>query len=316
MKKEWYISFHGGDELNTLNNIHVYSSDGQKLRKGLNKDSLPKDVSLRELRGITMGPDGNLYVVNAFQDFSQILRFHGKLNTHEQHDFMDVFVQYDAVSNPGLKHPFNAVFDLRGNLHVTSQDTSVTLRYHGPKSREGVPSAAMTLPASLRAGASGLHPGTFCASAKQVPHGLVVVREAIFVAGLLYVADRDADCVKKHDAVTGEYRGEIASKGFIDKPIHLAVSGGTLYIGNRGNESVVKCDLQTGTVATFIQSQAGGLKNPAGLAVGDDGFLYVASRGTRQILRYQLVDGRPDRRPFIDDLQDDPEFIESISRAG
>jgi hypothetical protein len=30
----------------------------------------------------------------------------------------------------------------------------------------------------------------------------------------------------------------------IDKPIHLAVNGGTLYIGNRGNESVVKCDLR------------------------------------------------------------------------
>ena len=298
-----------------LNNLHVYSREGQKLRKALNQDSLPPTVTLRELRGITIGPDGHLYVVNAFHEFSQVLRFHGRWNKHEQHDFCDVFVQYDAVRNPGLKHPFNAVFDALGNLYVTSQDTSITLRYYGPKSLEGMPAAAMPLPPTLRAPTqNSFFPGTFCASAKQVPHGLVVVREAVFFGGLLYVADRDADCVKKFNAATGAYCGEIMAAGQIDKPIHLALNGGTLYIGNRGNESVVKCDLQSETVTTFIQSRAGGLNNPAGLFVGDDSCFYVASRGSRQILRYQLADGRPDRRPFIDNLEDDPEFIELVTR--
>ena len=314
MNKEWYISFHGGDEKTTLNNIHVYSADGQWIRKALNKDSLPQSVSLRELRGFTLGPDGNLYVVNAFNEFSQILRFRSEMNKHAQHDFIDVFVRRDAASNPGLNHPFNAVFDPHGNLYVTSQDTGITLRYHGPKSRDGVPSAPMALPQSLRGvTAGGLHPGTFCASAKQVPHGLVVVREALFAAGLLYVADRDADCVKKYDAATGDYMGEIAARGLIDKPIHLALSGTILYIGSRGNETVSKCDLKTGNVTPFIEARAGGLKNPAGLALGDDGYFYVASRGSRQILRYQLTDARPDKRPFIDNLRDDPEFIELMS---
>jgi sugar lactone lactonase YvrE len=54
------------------------------------------------------------------------------------------------------------------------------------------------------------------------------------------------------------------------------------------------------------------LKNPAGLAFGNDGFFYVASRGSRQILRYRLEDGRPDKHPFIDALADDPEFIEPV----
>jgi len=313
MKKEWYISFHGGEDASTLNNIHVYSAAGKWLRKALNKSSLPQKVSLRELRGFTIDPDGNLFVVNAFKDFSQVLRFRGKLNTQEQHDFMDVFVQYDAATNPGLKHPFNAVFDSAGNLYVTSQDTNVTLRYHGPKTKDGVPAAAMPLPLSLHGLAgSGLYPGTFCASAKQVPHGLVVVREAVFVGSLLYVADRDADCVKKYDTATGEYRGEIGARGVMDKPIHLAVKDGTMYVGNRGNESVVKCDLRTETVAPFIPPQSGGLKNPAGLAFGNDGYFYVASRDTREILRYQIADGKPDSRPFITGLADDPEFIEPM----
>lgn len=316
MKKEWYISFHGGDEPTTLNNIHVYSPAGQWLRKALNKNSLPPNITLRELRGFTIGPDKNLYVVNAFKDYSQILRFRGELNKHDQHDFDCVFVQRDAASNPGLIHPFNAVFDPQGHLCVTSQETSIALRYHGPKSRDAAPGQPMDIPPALKGvAAGGLHPGTFCASAKQAPRGLVVVREAVFIAGLLYVTDRDADCVRKYDPVTGEHRGEIAAKGLIDKPIHLAVSGNDLYIGSRGNESVSKCDLLSGTVTPFIQPRAGGLKNPSGLAFGNDGFLYVASRGTRQILRYRIADALPDIRPFIDDLKDDPEFIELMART-
>ena len=139
MKKEWYLTFHGGDERTTLNNIHVYSLDGQWLRKALNKNSLPQTVALRELRGFTIGPDKNLYVVNAFKDYSQILRFRGELNKHDQHDFDGVFVQHDAASNPGLIHPFNVVFDPPGHLCVTSQETSIALRYHGPNSKEAPP---------------------------------------------------------------------------------------------------------------------------------------------------------------------------------
>jgi hypothetical protein len=316
MQKEWYISFHGGVEPSAHNNIHVYSAVGKELRKALNPHDLPRSITFRELRGFTFGTDGDLYVVNAFQDFSQILRFDGRLNKDGQHDFVDVFVQYDAVHNAGLRHPFNALFNSQGDLYATSQDTSLTLRYFGPCSKEGAPGTPMPLPASLRETA-GTHfqPGTFCASAKQVPNGLIVVRQALFAAGLLYVADRDADCVKKYDAATGAYRGEIRASGLIDKPIHLAISDGILYIGNRGNESIVKCDMRSETVTTFVPSHAGGLKNPAGLAFGDDGYFYVASRGSRQILRYHLTDGRPDKQPFIDGLSDDPEFIEPVRRS-
>ena len=45
MPKEWYVSFHGGEEEASLNNIHVYSTDGMKLRKALNKKSLPEGTN-------------------------------------------------------------------------------------------------------------------------------------------------------------------------------------------------------------------------------------------------------------------------------
>jgi hypothetical protein len=54
------------------------------------------------------------------------------------------------------------------------------------------------------------------------------------------------------------------------------------------------------------------LENPSGLAFGDDGYFYVARRGSRQILRYRLSDGVPDLKPFIDQLDDEPEFRERV----
>ena len=45
------------------------------------------------------------------------------------------------------------------------------------------------------------------------------------------------------------------------------------------------------------------------MAFGDDGLLYVASRNTKEILRYDPKDGRPLSKPFIKDLGDNPEFL-------
>ena len=47
MPKEWYISFHGGEEKSSWNNIHVYSIEGEELRKALNKYSVTSGVKLR-----------------------------------------------------------------------------------------------------------------------------------------------------------------------------------------------------------------------------------------------------------------------------
>src|SRR4029077_12333576 len=100
MPTEWYVSFHGGEEKSSLNNIHVYSTDGKGLRKALNKQSLPKGVNLRELRGFVFGPDQNLYVVNAYFEYSEVLKFKGALNKEDQHDFLEVFVKRHPETNP------------------------------------------------------------------------------------------------------------------------------------------------------------------------------------------------------------------------
>ena len=53
----------------------------------------------------------------------------------------------------------------------------------------------------------------------------------------------------------------------------------------------------------------GGLRAPTGMVFGRDGRLYVSSRETRQILRFDASSGTLDATPFIDGLKDYPEFI-------
>ncbi len=313
MAKEWYVSFHGGEEEASLNNIHVYSTDGENLRKALNKKSLPHGMKLRELRGFVFGPDGNLYVVNAYFEYSEVLKFKGALNENGQHDFVDVFVKHHGEMNPGIDHPFNIVFDSEGDLYVSSQNTNLIARYHGPSSKKGKPGTPMPLPDSLHLEKADFPPGTFIPPAKLASTGLLEVRAVIFAPNNdLYVADRAADCVRIYEGRTGRHlRNLISRSDQLERPIHLLLSPDNRYllIGSGGNDSILRHDLRQGSTTFFIASKSAGLNGPAGMAFGDDGFLYVASRNTKEIIRYDAKDGRPSRKAFIKNLADNPEFL-------
>ena len=313
MAKEWYVSFHGGEEKASLNNIHVYSTEGENLRKALNKKSLPEGIKLRELRGFVFGPDQNLYVVNAYFEYSEVLKFKGELNENGQHDFIDVFVKRHDEMNPGIDHPFNVVFDSEGDLYVSSQNTNLIARYHGPSSKKGKPGTPMPLPDSLHLEKADFPPGTFIPPANLASTGLLEVRAAIFAPNDdLYVADRAADCVRMYEGRTGRHlRNLISRSDQLDRPIHLLLSpdGRYLFIGSGGNDSILRHDLRQSATSVFVTSKSAGLNGPAGMAFGKDGLLYVASRNTKEILRYDARDGRPFSKPFIKDLADNPEFL-------
>ena len=317
MPKEWYISFHGGEEKSALNNIHVYSPHGKELRKALNKESIAGGLELRELRGFAFGPDKNLYVVNAYFEYSEILKFTGRLNTDGQHDFLGIFAKRHADTNPGLDHPFNAVFDSDGDLYVSNQNTNLVTRYHGPRSKTGQPGIPMPLPQGVGSDVRMPH-GTFVPSAKLATNGLLDVRKVIFGPNKdLLVADREADCVRIYEARTGRYLRNLASRGDgLDKPIHLLLSpdGRQLFIGSGGNDSILRHDFARGATSVFVESKAGGLNGPAGMVLGGDSFLYVASRNSKEILRFRASDGRPDDKPFIKNLSDNPEFLMLVDR--
>ena len=87
-----------------------------------------------------------------------------------------------------------------------------------------------------------------------------------------------------------------------------------LLVGSGGNDSILRHDLRQGTTSVFVAPKSGRLNGPAGMAFGDDGFLYVASRNSREILRYGSIDGRLRGKPFVKDLADNPEFLMLMDR--
>lgn len=308
----WYLSFHGGTERHSRNNIHVYSATGEELGKALNRRSLPNNIELRELRGFGFGPDSNLYVVNAYREASQILRFTGKSNPDGQHDFLDVFVAHHHDRNPQLVHPFNFAFCNAGNLHVSNQDTSCVSRYHGPHTE--YPGLPMPLPEAIRE--SGQHaPGVFVPSMKHWEDGVCVVRDLLIGPDAnLYVADRETDTVIIYEPGTGRRVGVIRSD-HLSKPIHLAVDPTNHYllIGNAGDDSVAGFEFTTKTCSKLIPSGACNLNGPAGMGFGQDGAFYVASRLSNEVLCFRFENGQALGRAFITGLEDNPEFLLSVT---
>lgn len=314
MAQRWYISFHGGEEPHAWNNIHVFDLAGQPLGKALATHALPHGLELREVRGFAFGPDGDLYVANAWRDASQVLRFGGEPGSDGRHPFREVYVERHHA-NPGLAHPFDVAFGPDGHLYVPSQDTNVVGRYYGPQAVNGEPGLPMAHPSALRDDdAKRLLPGTFVPPHDHHPHGIRAVRRAIFGPdGDLYVADRDANRIRRYHGVSGEHQRDYRHHQ-LTTPVHLAFrpGDGALLAGSRDGHAVFAIDPATGDVSTLIEPGGGGLQAPAGLAFGPDGRLYVCSRETKQILGFDAETGAPDSKPFIDGLEDYPEFISLV----
>ena len=307
----WLISFHGGAGQDGWNNLHAYGPAGEPLGKVLETSGLPGHIELRELRGFVFGPQGELYVTNAWQGGSHILRFARDVNARGRHDFIDVFVDHHP-SNPGLSHPFDVTFGPDGHLFVPSQDTNVVGRYFGPATESGTAGAPMPVPVAIRDLAiPDVLPGTFVPAKRHANHGLAAVRGSVFdTQGHLYVVDRDDNAVKAYDGQNGKHLHTYHDHR-LGAPIHLLPhpDGKRMLVGSRDRHAVISIDLDSGEMKDFIAPNQGGLHSPSGMALGADGMLYVASRDTRKVLRFDPETAVPDRKPFLDHLHDAPEFL-------
>jgi len=311
-----YVGFHGGTGARNRNNIHAYDAGGTKLGKALDKSSLPKGVDLRELRGFELGPDGNLYVVNAFEEYSQVLRFSGARNARGRHELIDVFVELDRKSNPGLVHPFDIAFSPRGDVYVSAQDTNLVLRYWGPNASDGKPGTPMPLPPKLAgsSGASKLAPGTFVVSDRlagkhNLPVGLQAVRDVHFdSSGQLLVVDEGTGGNGR--VLRMDQKGNVLEHaGCLPSPTHLVglATGGTYYLSCKDDNAVWRA---TGNTLDFRQwLQDGDLDAPSGMALDSEGWLFVASRLGNAVYRCRADDVPSSGGVVVEGLKDHPEFL-------
>jgi len=128
--------------------------------------------------------------------------------------------------------------------------------------------------------------------------------------GNVYVSSRNTNSVKGYDGATGHYISDFVSSGSggLSAPWGMVFGpDGNLYVASSGTHQILRYQGPSGTTPgafmdIFVAAGSGGLNDPRGIVFGNDQFtgsgnppgpaqdgypeLYVASAGTRRVLRF------------------------------
>jgi hypothetical protein len=260
------VTFHGGAKPG-INNVYCYDTTTNALKT----DQALRNIDsskLSELRALVYA-NGCLYVANGAKGISNILTFQ-HLSSEKPHHFNYVTDFVDATITNGefetsIAHPYSLTFDNAGFAYISNQDTNVVAQVTvGGNFQTGTLNAGCQS-AYLIAQEKNLCPmgdcvfldGTFVASqrgaldgvglaATDVPSqygGLAVspatgkvqnsVRDVAVVNGMLFVCDEPSQLIRIYALPNGDYLG--ASAKLADKPTHLTVQNGGLYVSAGSN---------------------------------------------------------------------------------
>ena len=122
------------------------------------------------------------------------------------------------------------------------------------------------------------------------------IRDMVFHAGYLYVASEYNNEVLQFDGTTGAFVSVFVTPGSggISGPHGMTFGpDGNLYVSGRNNATVVRYDGTTGApLGTYVTSGSGGMSLPEGIGFDPSGsYLYVASTGSNQVLKYNAQTG-------------------------
>jgi len=133
--------------------------------------------------------------------------------------------------------------------------------------------------------------------------GLAGIAGAVYGPdGNLYVVSSSTNSVLRYDGQTGAFLGVFVAlgSGGLTQPSSLTFGpDGNLYVASTNGNDVLRYNGATGapmpasgqTGAIFVPVSSGSLEQPAGLAFGPDGNLYVSSSGNDDVLRYNPLTG-------------------------
>ena len=301
----WLITMHGVD--GQPQQITAVNGLGQIKGPGTGPvPSGPAGAAPHDLRGMAILPDQSVLAVNAFMKDSRILHF-GAPDANNVRAYMNDFAK-QGPANPAMLHSYAIAMSPDGDVYVSNQDTNTVTRYGG--FGRATPGAPLPHPESL-AGFGNLPAGVFIANSQVSPVGLSAVRGMCFGPdGYLYVADRDGSRVSSYDRKTGERVKIVVSEANgLKKPIQVTFTedGKSLFVGDDETEQVLRLDMDSGLCSVFIPRGTAGLRAPSALVVSAK-WLYVGSRLTKEILRFEIATGKPDSKPYVT-LPDHPEFL-------
>lgn len=275
------VTFHSG-------NVRAYSDDGAEKSKAV-LDPEPPDAELRALR-IVAG--GSLWVANGSKAQSAILGYSGSGSSYSGGA---PIVEYPAAE--ALWHPFDFTFSPdRTQCYVSNQDTNVVARFivgPGGQSMTAAPVAPALHGTFLHGTFVASSSGNLCDARPTTPvdeqhGGLGVtcdaqptncckpthsVRGVLWANGALYVADEPGNAVRIYGD-DGTYLGY----GSVPSPVHLLEAFGHLYATGAGGIFISALAPGPPWTLSFPSTPSIQLEDAAGMTVGPNNWLYVATR--------------------------------------
>jgi hypothetical protein len=283
----WYATIHGEGAL-----AQVFAIDGNGRVIGPVLGPLPADQpAMDELRGIIALGDGRLAVMNAKSTATRVMLFGPPDAKTGIRPYQGIWTQ-KSDANPALVHPYQILVGPDGDLYAGNQDTNTITRYAGLGSpRRGQPTPIPDALASF----GTLFPGTVVPNDQQSPEGIGLVRGFSFGPdGNLYVCDRGHECVSIYSPKTGRLVGNLlTAEHGLKHPIQVLFSkdGEFAYVSDNHVNCVWEVHLGSGRVKQLVRPGLGGLTAASSLAIRDH-VLYVGSRESQEILKYDLKTGR------------------------
>jgi len=229
--------------------------------------------------GITVGPDGNVYVSDTWNQRVQVFSPAGV--------FLRAFGRSNPTDAAGNILPFNAPDQFygprqiavapNGNLYVADTGNE-RIQVYSPR---GVH--------LFNIGQGDHNPQTRPGYVFE-PSGVAIDRH-----GVVYVADYWDKRVQRF-TLTGTYLGQYPISGWAaqdyNEPYLAVDDNGRLFAtdapgaGNVHVNHVLELDAATGRlIHAFGGRTTGALKSPSGIAVGPNGALYIADSGTAQVFK-------------------------------
>lgn len=319
----FYVTFSGEKDkggTRPIDNVVALDAEGRVVNDRVLR-GLPDGVSLHVLRGLAFAADGTLYVANAHKAHSMILAFgppgpDGSRVMVGDAPFARHGHGHDAAA---LVHPYGLAFDREHRLLVSVQDTLVVTCFE--PDRRSAPVAHY-----LRSlfGHIPFLPGTLVAGGDRADHlpepvppaegGLTKPRGIAYHADdhVLFVADETTRAVRSYDVGTGAFLGDlVVFDHHHGRPIGLHLDDRTLYVGLKHGDRVVQVDLDApGAHRAVPLDDTVRLRHPAGLTIGGDGALYVASHDGGELIRHDLATGRSE--VFASGFTDAPEHVIAV----
>jgi outer membrane protein assembly factor BamB len=212
---------------------------------------------LNGLSGMTIGPDGLLYVISIRTD--SVLRY----NPHTG-EYIDTFVR-----DKTLEFAEDLTFGPDGNFYLSSsslqQNINRIVRYDGK--------TGAFIDNFVAPGSGGIFG----------PVGIGFGGDRNFYVGSVFKGE-----IVRYNGKTGSFIDTFIKGNKGDRFADFTFAAdGNLYIANAGNNSVDRYNASTGKfIDNFVESGSGGLNLPVEAVFGTDGNLYVNSFETDRILRY------------------------------